>query len=107
MIIKNATVYGSDFEPVKTDITIENEFIKSVSPCADDGEDFSDCAVLPGFIDVHIHGCNMADTTDGNSDSVAKMSKWLATKGITSFCPTTMTLPEEFLENVLNTQLTQ
>ena len=98
MIIKNATVYGSDFEPVKTDITIENKFIKSVSPCADDGEDFSDCAVLPGFIDVHIHGCNMADTTDGNSDSVAKMSKWLATKGITSFCPTTMTLPEEFLE---------
>lgn len=98
MIIKNATVYGADFLPVKTDITVEGKFIKSLSPCNDEGEDFSGCAVLPGFIDIHIHGCNMADTTDGNADSAAKMSKWLATKGITSFCPTTMTLPEAFLE---------
>lgn len=98
MIIKNATVYGADFEPVKTDITIEGEYIASLKPCNNEGEDFSDCAVLPGFIDIHIHGCNMADTTDGNADSVAKMSKWLATKGITSFCPTTMTLPEKYLE---------
>lgn len=98
MIIKNATVYGTDFEPIKTDITIENEKIKSLAKTDDCGEDFSDCAVLPGFIDVHIHGCNMSDTTDGNADSVAEMSKWLATKGITSFCPTTMTLPEAFLE---------
>lgn len=98
MIIKNATVYGADFEPIKTDITIENGKIKSLAKTDDCGEDFSDCAVLPGFIDVHIHGCNMSDTTDGNADSVAEMSKWLATKGITSFCPTTMTLPEAFLE---------
>ena len=98
MIIKNATVYGADFEPIKTDITIDNEKIKSLAKTDDCGEDFSDCAVLPGFIDVHIHGCNMSDTTDGNADSVAEMSKWLATKGVTSFCPTTMTLPESFLE---------
>lgn len=98
MIIKNATVYGADFEPIKTDITIENERIKSLSQTDACGEDFTDCAVLPGFIDIHIHGCNMADATDGNPDSVAKMSRWLATKGVTSFCPTTMTLPEAFLE---------
>lgn len=98
MIIKNADVYCNNFEPIKTDITIDGEYIADLSPSESDGEDFSDCAVLPGFIDVHIHGCNMADTTDGNPDSVAKMSRWLATKGVTSFCPTTMTLPEAFLE---------
>lgn len=98
MVIKNATVYGANFEPVKTDITIEGEIIKSLATNNCEGDDFSGCTVLPGFIDIHIHGCNMADTTDGNADSVAKMSKWLATKGITSFCPTTMTLPEDFLE---------
>lgn len=98
MIIKNATVYGAEFEPIKTDITIEGEIIKSLAQNNSDGEDFSNCAVLPGFIDIHIHGCNMADATDGNADSVAKMSKWLATKGVTSFCPTTMTLPEDYLE---------
>lgn len=98
MIIKNATVYCADFEPVKTDITVDGEIITSLAPSNGEGDDFSGCAVLPGFIDIHIHGCNMADTTDGNADSVAKMSKWLATKGVTSFCPTTMTLPEAFLE---------
>lgn len=98
MIIKNATVYGPDFEPIKTDITIDGEIISDLGACDADGEDFSGCNVLPGFIDIHIHGCNMADATDGNPDSAAKMSRWLATKGVTSFCPTTMTLPEDFLE---------
>ena len=98
MIIKNATVYGADFLPVKTDIEIENGIIKNIENINADGTDFSGCVVLPGFIDIHIHGCNMADATDGNPDSAAKMSKWLVTKGITSFCPTTMTLPVDMLK---------
>lgn len=98
MIIKNATVYDGSFSPVETDIEIENGIIKSLGKTDIDGTDFTDCVVLPGFIDIHIHGCNMADATDGNPDSAAKMSKWLATKGITSFCPTTMTLPVDMLK---------
>lgn len=98
MIIKNAKVYGADFNPTFTDIEIDGELIKSIGKTDADGLDFSGCTVLPGFIDIHIHGCNMADTTDGNADSVLKMSKWLATKGITSFCPTTMTLSADFLK---------
>ena len=98
MIIKNALVYGADFEPSRCDIEIENEIIKNIGKIDADGLDFSGCVALPGFIDIHIHGCNMADATDGNPDSAAKMSKWLATQGITSFCPTTMTLPVEMLK---------
>ena len=97
MIIKNAKVYGADFNPVFTDIEIEGELIKGIGKTEADGLDFSGCTVLPGFIDIHIHGCNMADATDGNADSVLRMSKWLATKGVTSFCPTTMTLSADFL----------
>ncbi|MBQ3007202.1 MAG: N-acetylglucosamine-6-phosphate deacetylase [Clostridia bacterium] len=98
MIIKNATVYDGNFEPVRADIEIENGIIKKIAQTDAEGMDFSGCVVLPGFIDIHIHGCNLADATDGNADSAAKMSKWLATKGITSFCPTTMTLPAETLK---------
>lgn len=97
MIIKNATVYNKNFEPIKTDIEIENGIIKKLEQTEKDGLDFSGCVVIPGFIDVHIHGCNFADATDGKADSVANMSKWLVTNGITSFCPTTMTLPAETL----------
>jgi len=98
MIIKNATVWNKDFSPVVADIEIENGIIKSVGKIDSEGTDFSGCVVLPGFIDIHIHGCNMADATDGNADSAAKMSKWLAQNGITSFCPTTMTLPADTLK---------
>lgn len=98
MIIKNANVFGADFTPAVTDIEIEGKTIKSIGKTDADGIDFSGCNILPGFIDIHIHGCNMADATDGNPYSALKMSKWLATKGVTSFCPTTMTLSAEFLK---------
>ncbi len=92
MILKNATVYGKDFNAEKTDIITEGEKIIAVEKTNKDGFDFSGCVILPGFIDIHIHGCNMADATDGKPDSAAEMSKWLAKNGITSFCPTTMTI---------------
>ncbi|MBQ8014947.1 MAG: amidohydrolase family protein, partial [Clostridia bacterium] len=102
MIIKNATVYGADFKPRKTDIEINGEAIASVEKTEKDGLNFSGCIALPGFIDIHIHGCNMADATDGNPDSVLRMSNWLAQNGITSFCPTTMTLSVDFLKKCFN-----
>ena len=92
MILKNATVYNKDFMPEVTDIEIEGELIKKIGKTEKDGIDLSGKVILPGFIDIHIHGCNMADATDGKSDSVLKMSKWLGQNGITSFCPTTMTI---------------
>ncbi len=98
MILKNSIVYGKDFEPVKTDIEIEGEFIKAIGKSEKSGIDCSDKIILPGFIDIHIHGCNMADATDGNKDSVLKMSRWLAENGVTSFCPTTMTLSVDTLK---------
>lgn len=97
MIIKNATVYNGKFEPVKTDLEISEGIIKKIAVSSADGENFAGCVVIPGFIDIHIHGCNLADATDGKRDSAANMSKWLAKNGITSFCPTTMTLPADTL----------
>lgn len=92
MIIKNALVYGKDFNAEIGDIVIDGEKIVSVGKTDKDGTDFSGYIAMPGFIDIHIHGCNMADATDGKPDSAANMSKWLAKNGITSFCPTTMTI---------------
>lgn len=98
MIIKNALVYGKDFNAEINDIIIDGEKIAAVEKTTKDGLDFSDSVVLPGFIDIHIHGCNMADATDGRTESAAEMSKWLAQNGITSFCPTTMTLSIDTLK---------
>ena len=47
--------------------------------------------VSPGFINLHIHGCNGADTMDGAEDTLAVMSRFLVQTGVTAFLPTTMT----------------
>lgn len=99
MIIKNALICNENFEFEKADIEIENEKIKKIGIIDGEYEDFSGCTVLPGFIDIHIHGCNMADATDGKPDSAAKMSINLARHGITSFCPSTMTIPVHEIRN--------
>lgn len=95
MIFKNAEIYGEDFNPFKGDIKINGEKIEAVGSIDGDGIDCSGKIIVPGFIDIHIHGCNMADCTDGSPDSAAKMSRFLASKGVTSFCPSTMTIPAD------------
>lgn len=99
MLLKNATIFNSDFEPQKADILIENEKITEIGENLNRGEmiDLSDCIIFPGFIDIHIHGCAGADISDSSEASLDTMSCFLAKNGVTSFCPATMTLPQENL----------
>src|SRR5262245_1007938 len=53
--------------------------------------DASGCIVLPGFIDVHVHGAIGADTMDADPAALAKMARFAAHHGVTAFLPTTMT----------------
>lgn len=99
-VLKNADVYlGRDMERRRTDISVEGGVITAVgeAPVAAETFDLSGCVILPGFVDIHIHGCVGCDATDGREDSVLKMSEWLVTKGVTSFCPTTMTVEKSLI----------
>ena len=104
MLIKNAVVYGKDFEPERDNIRVIGEKIDSVGDmCAEAGEeelDFAGCIAVPGFIDIHIHGRMGCDTCDAKEESLEKISESLASLGITSFCPTTMTLGNEELKKI-------
>lgn len=53
--------------------------------------------VIPGLVDIHSHGAVNADASDGDAEGLRKMSRYYAQKGVTSWCPTTMTLSEEQL----------
>ena len=65
MILKNGTVYDDSFEPVKTDIAVEGEKIAKLAPGqAGEGFDLTGMTVIPGMIDMHIHGCGGADAGD-------------------------------------------
>lgn len=101
MIIKNAVLFDRDFNQTKADIRIENAKIVSIGDFSrEDGLDAAGCTLAPGFIDTHIHGCNGGDFCEGY-ESMEKMSAWLITQGITSFCGTTMTLSNALLSPVM------
>ncbi|EDS78691.1 N-acetylglucosamine-6-phosphate deacetylase [Clostridium botulinum C str. Eklund] len=58
--------------------------------------------ISPGFIDIHIHGCGGKDVMNGDLDSLKTISKIIASKGTTSFLPTTMTMSKEKIYTSLN-----
>ncbi|MDA7025077.1 N-acetylglucosamine-6-phosphate deacetylase [Bacillus sp. CLL-7-23] len=49
------------------------------------------CKMMPGMIDVHIHGANGADVMDGTTEALTTIAKALPAEGTTSFLATTMT----------------
>jgi N-acetylglucosamine-6-phosphate deacetylase len=55
----------------------------------------SDDYILPGFIDIHIHGSKGADVMDGDVSSLNTISKSIYKHGVTSYLATTMTAPDE------------
>lgn len=101
MILKNCTFFNEFFEKEFGDIKIENGIITEIGYFNEDGIDMSGKIILPGFIDIHIHGGEGADFSDGTKQAFDTMSKYLAKHGVTSFCGTTMTLPFDKLESIL------
>jgi len=59
--------------------------------------------VTPGFIDVHIHGYKGFDTMDGDITSLTHLAKAITENGVTSFLPTTMTMPLDAIRRALDT----
>ena len=58
--------------------------------------------VMPGFLDIHIHGFGGADTMDGTQEALETISKSVRRTGVTGFLPTTMTMPTEAILQALD-----
>ena len=104
MIFKNCTFYNEFFEKEFGDIEVENGIIKQIGIINGDGKDVKDMSgytLVPGFVDVHIHGCGGGDACDADDESLDKITTELACHGVTSFCPTTMTLDSERLNTIV------
>ena len=79
-------------------ITVENEpngISESLIKTADEVIDLQGNYVIPGLVDIHIHGAAGFDFSDGDAKGLVKMAEFLASRGVTSFLPTAMTLPED------------
>ena len=57
--------------------------------------------IIPGMIDVHIHGGYDIDAMDANSDGLVTLGKEMLKEGVTTYFPTTMTQAPEAIEAAL------
>ncbi len=63
--------------------------------------DARDSFIVPGFVDVHVHGIEGHDSLDG-ADAIAQIAARLPRYGVTAFCPTTVACAPEALDAVLD-----
>ena len=54
---------------------------------------FDDAILAPGFVDIHIHGGGGHDVMNDDSSGLAAMEQLIASHGVTSYLPTTVTAP--------------
>ena len=59
--------------------------------------------LVPGFIDLHMHGAQGKDVMDGDKDAFLTIARALATEGVTGYLATTMSAENERIEQVLKT----
>lgn len=64
--------------------------------------DFAGDIVIPGLIDLHVHGCGGSDTMDASATALENMATALLQQGTTAFLATTMTASPSRLQAVLS-----
>ena len=105
MIIKNGNVFQEDGSYKVTDLYIENGRIAASEDEVTDKTqlDAAGLKVLPGLVDIHSHGAVRHDFSDADVDGLKIILQYEKSQGITSYCPTSMTLPKEELLKIFQT----
>ena len=102
MIIKNSAVFQEDGTFKKQDLYIENHKIVSSEEQVTDRQVINGEGLLaiPGLVDIHSHGAYGYDFSDGDGEGLKEILCYQRRSGITSYCPTSMTLPKDRLEKI-------
>lgn len=104
MIIRNGMVFQENKNFVQRDVYIENgRIVHSIQDVKDTTEvDASELYVLPGLVDIHSHGAVGHDFSDGDEEGLKEILKYEYSHGITTYCPTSMTVDKEKLTKIFS-----
>lgn len=110
MIIRNAEIVTEDGIISGGSLRVEDGVVTAVAEAgrlepAGAGEAVVDAGgswLLPGFIDVHVHGGYGADFMDATPEAIDTIARFHASRGTTSLLATTMTAAREELDRVLD-----
>ncbi len=105
-LITNAHVVSPDVEILGGAVEIEDGKIVAVHeagaalPGADEVIDAGGRYVMPGFIDIHAHGADGKDVCDNETESIRHIAMRKLGEGVTTWLPTTLTQPQDLLEEI-------
>ncbi len=99
LVIRNCRPYDLAETEQTVNILITDGVISNISRIEVGNErcqvfDVEGRLIIPGLIDIHVHGAGGGDTSHGSIEALQKVSATLARMGITSFIATTTTRPE-------------
>jgi N-acetylglucosamine-6-phosphate deacetylase len=106
IVLSGADVVLPDRVHSPATVVLEGDRIADVTSGtrpADAGEQHVDLhghIIVPGFVDVHVHGVDGTDTLD-SGEAVARIAASLPKYGVTAFCPTTVACAAAALHDVL------
>lgn len=105
MYYKNARIFTSDHKFHHGAFEVKDGKFTAVLPkfVPEDAVDLEGATVIPGLIDVHNHGNSGVDFSDGDYEGLKKMAAYLASCGVTSFAPASLTLPYDVLSRAFAT----
>ena len=98
LLLRDGTVVLPNRTIEHETILIEGPYISSIGAAGVAGAetiDLGGMTVLPGFIDVHIHGAVGVDVMDATADGLRSVSEYLASQGVTSWLPTFVPATDE------------
>jgi N-acetylglucosamine-6-phosphate deacetylase len=102
-VLHNVRIVSPGVEIPRGGVVIEKGMISRVfegDPAPGTEGEPVDCGgstLVPGFIDIHTHGAMGADVCDGSVESIRRIAEHKLSEGVTTFLPTTLTLPHDRL----------
>jgi N-acetylglucosamine-6-phosphate deacetylase len=107
LLLTHARVISPDLDLADASVLIEHGRIADVSKAgglkADTVIDLAGRMILPGFFDIHSHGADGHDVCDNSLESIRHIARRKLQEGVTTWLPTTLTLPQDKLENIAAT----